>query len=81
MFATVVLPVRAGTDVGALKQAALVTVEPFAKAWGVGKQPLIDDFGSEQRNEADHGIDVDALVMAVGRQDQVLEEAGLRAIP
>ena len=38
---------------------------------------LVDHLGGEQRDQADHRVDIDAVILAVGRDNQVLEEAGV----
>ena len=77
VLAALVLPVRAGADVVAVEHAALVRAQALAEARRTAQQPLVDHLGGEQRDQADHRVDVDAVIRAVGGDDQVLEEAGL----
>ena len=78
VLAALVLPVGTGAHVVALEDAALVSAQALAEARDVGQKPAIDHLGGEQRDQTDHRVDVDAVIPAVGRDDQVLEEAGIR---
>ena len=77
MLAPLVLPVGAGTHVVPAKGSALVLPKLGGEARHVGEQPTVDDLGGEQRDQADHRVDVDAVMPAVGGDDQILEEPGL----
>src|SRR5512132_2713531 len=77
MLAALVLPVGTGTDVVALEGATLVSAQALSEAGYIGQEPLVDHLGGEQRNQADHRIDVNAVIPAVGSAYQVLEEAGV----
>ena len=77
MLAALVLPVGTGTDVVALEGTTLVPAQTLPEPGYIGQKPLVDHLGGEQRDQADHRIDIDAAILAVGRDDQVLEEAGV----
>src|SRR6266446_2704112 len=78
MLAAFVLPVGTSTNVAPLKFASAVIAQQCAEARHGRKQPLIDHFGREERDQAHQRIDIDPVRLSVGVDDQVLEEPRLR---
>jgi|SRR6516164_8818147 len=80
MLAALVFPVGARTNMASLERATAMGAQQSAKTRCASGQTGIDHLDREQRDQSNERVDIDAVRLSVGVDDQILEEPG-RGVP